>query len=152
MIWTKGAYQSGKFWTFNYPRKILTNIYFNGSFCWKYIKFSLKNYRGVVSHDFESWCKIWRRTDLLLQKWQEKIGEFSPKHPKFSKVCTFIDSCCAEYLMFYLKKYRGIIFQDTEDMQNLKKTDLWLGKWHEKYNTFSPEQLKVSKLGLWWDP
>ena len=64
------------------------------------------------------------RTDLLLQKWQEKIGEFSPKHPKFSKVCTFIDSCCAEYLMFYLKKYRGIIFQDTEDMQNLKKN--WL--------------------------
>ena len=33
-----------------------------------------------------------------------------------------------------------------------KKTDLWFEKWHEKFGKFSPEHLKVSKLGLWWDP
>ena len=32
-----------------------------------------------------------------------------------------------------------------------KRTDLWFGKWHEEYGKFSPEHLKVSKLGLWWD-
>ena len=28
-----------------------------GSFCWKYIKFQLKTYRGFMSHDIEEWCK-----------------------------------------------------------------------------------------------
>ena len=33
-----------------------------------------KKYRGVISHDTEDWCKIWRKTDLLFQKSQE-FGE-----------------------------------------------------------------------------
>ena len=33
-----------------------------------------------------------------------------------------------------------------------RKTDLWFEKWHEKFSKFSPKHLKVSKLGLWWDP
>ena len=40
-------------------------------------------------------------------------------------------------------------------IQNLKKNlwfDLCFGKQHEEFGTFSPEPLKVSKLGLWWDP
>ena len=28
---------------------------------------------------------------------------------------------------------------------------LWFGKWHEKFEKFSPEQPTVSKLTLWWD-
>ena len=37
-------------------------------------------------------------------------------------------------------------------MQNLKKkTNLWFKKWLQKFEVFSPEHLKVSKLGLWWD-
>ena len=37
------------------------------SFCWKYIKFYLKNYRGFMSQDTEDWCKIRRKTDLFFQ-------------------------------------------------------------------------------------
>ena len=37
-------------------------------------------------------------------------------------------------------------------MQNLNKSDLWFGTWHKIFGTFSPEHLKVSELGLWWDP
>ena len=37
-------------------------------------------------------------------------------------------------------------------MQNLKKYYLWFGKWYEELGKFSPGHLKVSKLGLWWDP
>ena len=40
-----------------------------GSFCWNYIKFQLKKYKRVISHDTEEWWKIWRKTDLLFQKW-----------------------------------------------------------------------------------
>ena len=66
------------------------------------------------------------------------------------KTCTFSGSFCAKYLMFDLKKYRGVIFHDTEGWCKIwRKTDLWFG--HEEYGKFSPEYLKVSKLGL-WDP
>ena len=34
-----------------------------------------------MSHYSEEWCKIWRTTDLLFQKWQE-FGEFQPEHSK----------------------------------------------------------------------
>ena len=71
---------------------------------------------------------------------------------KVSKICTFIGSCCAKYLMLDLKKYRAFIFHDTEEWCKIwRKTDLWFGKWHEEFGKFSPEHLKVSKLGLWWD-
>ena len=43
------------------------------SFWWKYIKFQLKKCGGVMSHDTEEWYKIWRKTDLLFQKWQEFV-------------------------------------------------------------------------------
>ena len=55
-----------------------------GSFCWKYIKCQLKTYRQVTSYENEEWFKIWRKTDLLFQKWQE-FGKFWPEHSKFSK-------------------------------------------------------------------
>ena len=32
-----------------------------------------------------------------------------------------------------------------------RKTDFCFQKWHEEFEKFSPEHLKVSKLGLWWD-
>ena len=84
MIWTKGTHQSVKFQTFNCSHEIPPNSTLIGSFCSKYIKFQLKKYRGVMSYDTEEWCKIWRKTDLLFQKWQE-FGEFWPEHSKFSK-------------------------------------------------------------------
>ena len=55
--------------------------------------------------------------------------------------------------MFELKKYRGVMFDGTEDWCKIwRKTDLCFQKWHEEFGKFSPEHLKVSKLGLWWDP
>ena len=55
--------------------------------------------------------------------------------------------------MFDLKKYRGVIFHDTEGWYKIwRKTVLWFGKSHEEYGKFSPGHLKVPKLGLWWYP
>ena len=68
-------------------------------------------------------------------------------------MCTSTDSCCAKYLMFDLKKYWGVIFHDTGEWCKIwRKTDLWFGKLHEEFGKFSPEHLKVSKLGLSWGP
>ena len=67
-------------------------------------------------------------------------------------ISTLIGSLCAKYITFDLKKYRGVILHNTEWCKILRKTNLWFGKWHEGYGKFSPEHLKVSKLGLWWGP
>ena len=59
---------------------------------------------------------------------------------------------CANYLMFDQKKCREVIFHYTEGWCKIwRKTDLRFRKWHEEYDKFPSEQLKVSKLG-WWDP
>ena len=87
---------------------------------------------------------------MLFQKWQE-FGKFCPEHSKVPNICTLIDSYCAKYLMFDLKKYRGAISHDTEEWCKIwSKTDLWFEKWHEEFGKFLPKHLKVSKLGLWW--
>ena len=80
------------------------------------------------------------------------FGEIWPDHSKFSKTCTFICSCCAKYFTFDLKKYREVIFHYTEGWCKIwKKNDLWFGKWKKEYGKFSPEHLRFSKMGLWWD-
>ena len=66
-----------------------------------------------------------------------------PNTLKVSQICPFIGSYCEKYLMFDLKKHRGVIFHDTEE---------WLGKSHEEFGRFSPEHWELSKLGLSWDP
>ena len=50
------------------------------------------------------------------------------------------------------KKYRGVFFLDTENWCKIwGKIDLYFQKWQE-FDKLSPEHLKVSKLGFWWDP
>ena len=45
------------------------------------------------------------------------------------------------------KKYRGGIFHDTREWCKIwRKTDFF-GKWHEEFGKFSPEHVKVLKLG-----
>ena len=38
------------------------------------------NYRGVLCHDNEEWCKICRGIDLPVQNWHEEFDEFLPEH------------------------------------------------------------------------
>ena len=148
MIWTKGAHRSAKFQTFERSHKISPNLYFD-RLPKVYKTLAKIEVQRSYSLNPEDWCKIWRKTDLLFQKWQE-FGEIWPEHSKASKTCPFICFYCAKYLMFDLKKYRGVIFHDTERWCKIwRKTDLWFGKWHEEHGKFSSEHLKV--LRLWWD-
>ena len=149
MVLTKGVHQNAKFWTFNYSgvHQICTLI---GFFCWKCLKFQLKKNRGVMSHNTEEWCKIWRKNNLF-KKWQEPEECWS-EHSKVSNICTLIGPFRAKYITFDLNRHRRVIFYDTEDTCKIcRKTDLWFGKWHEEFGRFSPEHLKVSKLILLWD-
>ena len=116
-------------------------------FCWKYIKFQIEKYKGVVSHDTEEWCKIWRKTDLSFQKWQE-FAEFWPEHSKVSKIWIFIGSFSGKHITFDLKKYSGVILHCTEKWCKIwRKNDLWFRKWHKKFGKFDQSTWKCRN----WD-
>ena len=154
MIWTKGAHHNANFdLTFDCSWKNAPDLCFGRLL--KVYKILAKKYRGVISHDPEDWWKIWRKTDLLFQKWQE-FSEVWPEHLQVSKTCTFICSCCAKYLMFDLKRYRGWELSLTalkgyakfeekltcgleNDMRNM-------ADFHQEFNKFWPEHSKVSKI------
>ena len=62
-------------------------------------------------------------------------------------ICTLICPFCAKCTTFDLKKYKEVIFHDTEESCKIwRKTDLWFGKWHEEFGKFSPEHSKISKI------
>ena len=63
-------------WNFTLAVKSLKFYSLMGSFCPNNIKFQLKKYRRVMSHDTEEWCKVWRKTNSWFQKWHEKFGKF----------------------------------------------------------------------------
>ena len=96
-------------------------------------------------------CDAKFEENFLFQKWQE-FGEFWPEHSKVSKMCTLIGPFCAKYIKFDLKKYRGVIFPNTEELCKIwRKAGLLFGKWHKELEKFSLEHLKVSKMVLSWD-
>ena len=123
-----------------------------GPFCAKYAIFDLKKYRGVIFHDTEESCKIWRKTRLWFRKWHEDFGKFSPEHSKISRTCTLKSCFWPKYTMFELRKYEGVMFDGTQDWYKIwRKTDLCFQKWHEEFCKFSPEHIRKSeKLDFYW--
>ena len=73
-------------WVLTWALKIFKICTLICSFCAKYVTFDLKRYRGVIFHDTEEWCKIWRKTNLWFENWHEEYGKFSPEHLNVSKM------------------------------------------------------------------
>ena len=94
-----------------------------------------------------------KRNWLVVSKLTVGIWRFLIQNSKVSKIWTLMDSFWPKCIMFELKKNRGVTAYGTGEWCKIwRKTDLWFGKWHEEFGRSSPEHLKVSKLGLWWDP
>ena len=86
---------------------------------------------------------------MSLQNWYSEFDKFWLEHLKVSKIYTLIGCFWLKYIMFELKKYRGVIFHDTREWCKIwRKTDLWFRKWHEEFGKLSPKHTKVPKLGL----
>ena len=75
----------------------------------------LKNYRGAMCNDNEKLWKIWRGIDLLFQSWHKRFDECWLKHWKVSKIYTLMGCFWLKYIMFELKKYRGVVFHDARE-------------------------------------
>ena len=130
--------------------KSLKNFHLMGSFWARYILFELKKNRVIIFHETEEGYKTWRGINLSFKNWHKEFVKFWPEHSKVSKIFTLMGSFWAKYILFELKKYRGVIFHDIEEWCKIwRKTDLLPGKWHEEFCKFLPEHSKVSKSELW---
>ena len=117
-----------------------------GSFSAKYILFELKKYRGVLFHENEGGCKIWRGIDLLFQNWCKEFDKFWPECSKVSKIFSLMGSLWAKYKLFELKKYRGVIFPETEEGYKIwRRIDSLFKNWQKEFDKFWPEHLKSLK-------
>ena len=77
------------------------------------------------------------------------LTNFDSRTWKSQKTYTLMRCFWPKYIMFGLKKYRGVMFRETRVWCKIRrKSDLWFGKWHEESDKFSSEHSEVSKLGL----
>ena len=119
------------------------------SFYPKQNMYELKIYRVVTCHNNEEWRKIWRVIDLSVQTWHKKFDEFWQEHSKISKNLALMACFWPKYIIFELKKYRGVMFDGTGYWIKIwRKTDLCFRKWREEFHKFSPEHIRKSKN---WD-
>ena len=64
-----------------------------------------------------------------------------------SKIFTLIGSFWANYVLFELKKYRGVIFHETEEGYKIwRGIDLLFQNWRKEFDKFWPEHSKASKI------
>ena len=116
-----------------------------GSFSPKLKKYQLKIHRGVMCHENEEWCKTWRGIDLSFQNWHEDFDEFWPEHLKVSKILILMGSLWAKYMLFELKKYRGVILHETEEGYKIwRGIDPLFQNWHKEFDPSSRKSQKFS--------
>ena len=84
-----------------------------------------------------------------------KIGisnliNFDPSTWKVSKILILMGSFWAKYILFELKKYRGVIFHETEEEYRiLRGIDTSFQNWQKEFDKIWPTHLKVSKIFVW---
>ena len=135
-------------WILTLALESQTNLHFDWCLLCKNINFDLKKYRGIVFHDTEEWYKIWRKTDLWFGKWHEEYGKFSPEQFKVSKLGYWCDSLIQSRKSMSEVPQRSYVLWQWRMMQNLKRNLLFesFRNWHEEFDEFWPEHLKVSKI------
>ena len=125
-----------------------------GSFWTKYIMLELNRYRGVMLHDTQKWCKMWRKTDLWFEKWLEEIGNFLPEDSKVLKTGTFTGSFIQNRKLTSLKFTGGYVSFQWRMMQNLKMNWLVVSKLTPQFDKLWTEHSNLPKIctlmGSFW--
>ena len=105
--------------------------------------FDLKKYRGVIFHDTEEWCKIWRKTDLWFGKWHEEYGKFSPEQLKVSKLAYWWDPLIQSRKSVSLKSTEVMCHDNEEWCKIWRGIELSFQNWHEEFDKIWPEYSKA---------
>ena len=137
-----------RWWILIKALKSLSNLLFDWCLLCKVYNVWPKKYKGVLIHDAEVSCKIWRTDSKMTGIWW-----IFTKALRNLKIFTFMGYFCPKYIMFELKKYRGVMFYDNEEWCKIWRIKLTCGLENNgEFDKFSPEHLEMSKLELWWDP
>ena len=135
----------GIWWTLTEAHKSRKIWNFIGSLRPKCTKKHLKNYRRVMSHHTEQWCKIWRKAYLSQQKWYEEFSKFSREHSKVSKLAPwwgYLFPTCIKYYQKITEELCVITlnndakfeeestFPCKNDMRNLEKSHASIRRSH----------------------
>ena len=84
---------------------------------------------------------------MLFQNWHEKFDEFWPEHLTVSKIFILMYSFWAKHILLKLKKYRAVIFHETEEGYKIRRViDLSFQNWHKEFDKFWPQHTKVSNI------
>ena len=71
------------------------------------------------------------------------LTNFDPSTQKFSKIFILMGSFWTKYVLFELKKYREIIFHETEEgYKTWRGIDLLFQNWHKEFDKFLSEHSK----------
>ena len=148
MIWTKEAHRSAKFQTLDCSHKISPNLYFD-----RFLKV-YKILAKEIPRNFISWNgrlmqnlkkNPWSVVSKMTRIWwnlTRPLKSLKNFHFHLFLLCKVLN-------IWPKKVQRSHLSWHGRVMQNLKKN--WFRKWYEKHGNFSPEHLKILKLGLWWD-
>ena len=112
------------------------------------MKFQLKKYIGVMTHDTNEYEKFEEKPICFFQKWQE-FGEFWSEHTKDSNICTLIGPFRAKYYNVWPKKVQRsyLFFWHWRVMQNLKKNWLMVWKMTERICKIFTRTLESIRIG-----
>ena len=121
-----------------------------GSFSPKYKGLRQKK-RGVIFHDTEQWCKIWKNLDLVVSKLARGIWWTFIKALKNLKTFTLMSSFCPKSNVLARKFQRNYVSWHWKVMQNLSEN--WLVAWKMTKNlvNFHASNWK-SENCPWWVP
>ena len=120
----------------------LANFYQNTWKCqnWDFDGILLPKVENAWAKNLQESCVMAMKNDAKYEEeltcqfkiWHGEFDEFWPKHSKISKICSLMGCFWLKYIMFELKKYRGVMFDGTEDWSKIwRKTDLCFQNWHE---------------------
>ena len=127
--------------------KSLKDFYFNGLLMSKlYIAWSKKVQRSNLLWNWRGMQNL-ERNRLVVSKLAKGIWQILTWALKVLKIFTLMDRYWAKYILFELKKCRGIVFHETDEGYKIwRGIDLSFQNWHKKFDKFWPEHSKVSKI------
>ena len=103
-----------------------------GSFCSKHIKFRWKCTEELCLMTLKRDANFEEKLTCALKNDTRNMVNFDPTLESL-KICTLMGSFWPNYVLFEIKKYRGVICHYTEDRCKLWRKNFWFHKWHEEF-------------------
>ena len=109
-----------------------------------YVMFQLKKYRGVVLDSTQDWYKVQRKTGLYFPKLTWGIWQIFTRALENLQIGTLMASFWLKLKVYELKIYKGVMCLDSEEWcKNWRGINLSVQNWHEEFDEFRLEHLKI---------